>query len=49
MASGEDIYEVNDKEEAKHRAAQRMRGAPHETWTLIPGSDATRTSEPPLL
>lgn len=22
--------------------ASRMRGAPHETWTLIPGSDATQ-------
>lgn len=38
----QDIYEVNDKEEAKNRAAQRMRGAPHETWTLIPGSDVIR-------
>lgn len=38
----QDIYEVNDKEEAKYRAAQRMKGAPHETWTLIPGSDVMR-------
>ena len=38
----QDIYEVNDREEAKNRAAQRMRGAPHETWTLIPGSDAAQ-------
>ncbi|CAJ1423912.1 unnamed protein product [Effrenium voratum] len=38
----QDIYEVNDKEEAKNRAAQRMKGAPHETWTLIPGSDVVR-------
>eukprot|EP00439_Symbiodinium_sp_Y106_P079903 s149_g18.t1 len=37
-----DIYEANDKEDAKNRAAQRMKGAPHETWTLIPGSDVVR-------
>ncbi|CAE7903070.1 KCNB2, partial [Symbiodinium necroappetens] len=38
----QDIYEANDKEDAKNRAAQRMKGAPHETWTLIPGSDVVR-------
>ncbi|CAE7247785.1 KCNB2 [Symbiodinium natans] len=38
----QDIYEASDKEDAKNRAAQRMKGAPHETWTLIPGSDVIR-------
>mmetsp|Transcript_52460 Transcript_52460/g.122397 ORF Transcript_52460/g.122397 Transcript_52460/m.122397 type:complete len:465 (-) Transcript_52460:231-1625(-) len=38
----QDIYEANDKEDAKNRAAQRMKGAPHETWTLVPGSDVVR-------
>ena len=27
---------------AEASSACRMRGAPHETWTLIPGSDATQ-------
>jgi len=34
----QDLYEVNDRQEAKDRSARRM-SIPGEVWTLVPGSD----------